>query len=258
MYKFCMQNFTAAKCKPPWCRCLATGDPNCYDEARGERETQDLCQCKRCYNQMEATADNNRQRVYSSTHFLDYRDPCFPYIGTKLANQQEFQRRFQEYKAKRDAEDALKEPRITPAIPEPEDRVDPNCMCIYDELPPPRYKTAWKADESWWRNPTDDCRKNMVKKYIWTTTYREANKDGAALPLAKRDIPYSSKECNANPIQNMAELADKTLVPIGSPTFEKWDRPQVRLMAGRCDTMYNRPDLCHDAYFQEHRLCRAK
>lgn len=207
---------------------------------------------------MEATADNNRQRVYSSTHFIDYRSPDFPYIRTKIANQQEIDKRFQEYKAKRDAEDELKEPKISPAVPEPEERVDPNCLCLYEDMPKPKFKKAWKPNESWWRNPTDDCRKRMVKKYIWTSTYREMNKDGAARCIAIRDIPETCKERNANPIQNMAELAEKTLLPIGNPTFECWDRPQVRTMAGRCDTMYNRPDLCHDEYFQEHRLCRAK
>lgn len=164
---------------------------------------------------MEATADNNRQRIYSSTYYLDYRHPDFPYIQTKMENQEDFKKRFKEYKAKRDAEDALKEPR-------------------------------------------HDIQRDLVTKMVWTSTYREMNKTGAALPIAIRDIPATSRERNANPIQNAAELSEKTLVPIGSPTFEKWDRPQVRLMAGRCDTMYNRPDLEKDAYFQEHRLCRTK
>ncbi|ODM97524.1 hypothetical protein Ocin01_09153 [Orchesella cincta] len=247
----------AVKCKPSWCRCLATGDPNMYDEVRGEKATEDLCQCKKCYNQMENTNDNSKTRVYSSTYFLDYRNPGFPYIQTKLANQHEIDERFKAYKAKRDAEDELKEPKITPAAPEPEDRVDPNCLCLYEDLPDAKIQRSWKPDERWWRNPTDNCRKGMVKKYIWTSTYREMNKDGAALPLTKHDIPTSSKEANANPIQNAAELAEPTLVKIGE-VFEKWDRPQVRVMAQRCDTMYNRPDLCHDAYFQEHRLCRTK
>jgi hypothetical protein len=52
-------------------------------------------------------------------------------------------------------------------------------------------------------------------------------------------------------------MAPKAMMNLGE-VFEKWDRPQVRRMAGRCDTMYNRPWLGHDSYFQEQILCRAK
>ncbi|OXA50163.1 hypothetical protein Fcan01_15272 [Folsomia candida] len=105
---------------------------------------------------------------------------------------------------------------------------------------------------------TDDCRKGIVRKYIWSTTYREMNKDGAPLPLAVLEKPASSQERPpGDPLARAAELAPFAMMNLGE-VFEKWDRPQVRKMAGRCDTMYNRPDLGHDSYFQEHRLCRAK
>lgn len=104
----------------------------------------------------------------------------------------------------------------------------------------------------------DDCRKGIVRKYIWTTTYREMNKDGAALPVAIMEKPGSPEEKPpGDPMARKPEKAPFAMMNLGE-VFEKWDRPQVRRMAGRCDTMYNRPDLGHDAYFQEHRLCRAK
>lgn len=102
---------------------------------------------------------------------------------------------FQAYKTKADALDAAKEPKITPKPPKQVERVDPNCMGIFDELPDTKYAhPGFEVDESWWRNESDDCRKNMVKKYMWTTTYREMNKDGAALPVAIKEIPDSSIE----------------------------------------------------------------
>jgi hypothetical protein len=74
--------------KPSWCRCLATGNPNCFEEEREEKCTDDMCYCKQVYNQMEPTPDNNRQKIYSSTYFIDYRDPKFPYIRNKFGIQQ--------------------------------------------------------------------------------------------------------------------------------------------------------------------------
>jgi hypothetical protein len=88
--------------------------------------------------------------------------------------------KFWAYKNKVDAEDAKKEPKIVPAPEEPPDRVDPNCMGLNDCLPPEKLRKSWKADERWWREPTSDCVKGLVKKYILTSTYREMNKDGAA------------------------------------------------------------------------------
>jgi hypothetical protein len=93
-----------------------------------------------------------------------------------------------------DAADALKEPKIVPQAKDPDDRVDPNCLGLYDNLPEPKLRRGWKADERWWRDETDDCVKGIVKKYIYTSTYREMNKDGAALPLAVREMPVSCIE----------------------------------------------------------------
>ena len=74
--------------KPPWCRCLATGDPSLYEENREEAKTDDMCYCKMCYNQLETQAvDNPRAKIYSSTNFIDYRDPAYPFIENKMALQ---------------------------------------------------------------------------------------------------------------------------------------------------------------------------
>jgi len=131
-------------------------------------------------------------------------------------------------------------------------------MGLYDELPPEKLNRPWKGDEKWWREESDDCRKGMVKKYIWTSTYREMNKDGAALPLPIRDLPDSCIEKPpGDPMATKAELMSPSLYPLGE-VFEQWDRPQVRIMAQRCDTIYNRPCLEYDSYFQDQRLFRAK
>jgi len=104
----------------------------------------------------------------------------------------------------------------------------------------------------------DECRQGIMQRFIWTTTYREMNKDGAARPLAVREDPGPSEERPpGDPLRRRDELAPESLMSLGE-VFEKWDRPQVRRMAGRCDTMYNRPPLGHDAYFQEQILCREK
>jgi hypothetical protein len=56
---------------------------------------------------------------------------------------------------------------------------------------------------------TDDCRKGIVKKYIWTSTYREMNKDGAPLPIAVLDHPGPSIERPpGDPVRKEKEFND--------------------------------------------------
>ena len=103
--------------------------------------------------------------------------------------------KFKAYKAKVDAEDAAKERKLAPLPPEQQDPLEPNCIGNYDSLPPlKRGKDAWTEDQSWFREDSDDCTKNLLKKYVWTTTYREMNKDGAALPLVVREMPTTCRE----------------------------------------------------------------
>lgn len=107
---------------------------------------------------------------------------------------QKLDAKFNEYKAKVDAEDAKNEPKITPPSPEEESRIDPNCLGLYESLPPEKRSHGWKPNENWWREESPECVKNLVKKYIWTSTYREMNKDGAPLPLTIRETPATCME----------------------------------------------------------------
>ena len=81
---FCGFCWLEIECKPCWCRCLATGNPNCFEEEREEKATDDQCYCKQIYRQMEPTPDSKLQKVYSSTYFIDYRDPDYNYIQNKM------------------------------------------------------------------------------------------------------------------------------------------------------------------------------
>jgi hypothetical protein len=209
------------------------------------------------------TTDNPRAKIYSTTNFIDYRDPNFPFIENKLAIKKVLDDRFMEYKTRVDAEDARKERKLSPQKQEDAYEVEANCIGNYDCLPPSKIKKPWEEDQSWFREESSDCVKNMMKKFMWSTTYREMNKDGAALPLVVRQMP---KTCIENPpgdpVKMKPEMAPCTLVPLGD-VFEKWDRPQVRSMARRCDTITNNPclDKCcwdKDAYFQEQYLDRTK
>jgi len=218
-----------ASTKPKWCRCLATGDPNCYEEVQEELQTDSDCYCKMVYNQMDtpdSKGDSNQ-----STHFIDFRDPAFPYIAQKIGFKEELDSRKSAYKQMADRKDEAKQPKIV--------------------LPSPSHPNYNYLKES------DDCRKGIVKKYIWTSTYREMNKDGAALPLAVREIPKTCLERPPGDPMKKSNLAPKSICNLGE-VFEKWDRPQVRLVANRCDLMSVNNDLCKDSYFQHHRLCRTR
>ena len=85
---------------------------------------------------------------------------------------------------------------MAPLPPEEQDNIEPNCIGNYPSLPPAKIKKPWKEDQRWFREESSDCVKNLLKKYVWTTTYREMNKDGAALPLVVRETPTS---CLENP-----------------------------------------------------------